>query len=183
VISASGMQDKGRRRARQTTARYVAVACLLVTGAACSDSASSDADTSSVDEARTEDSLLQWKEQARAICEGIEPETEALEAQFAGGTSSPEEAVASLDAAIPLVERYVAAQIAIPIPTTQSDDVERMYELLELQPLRAANLRQAAAASPPDQAAFNAEATTLNEETEELNLLADRLGVEVCIAG
>lgn len=183
VKAGFGRSDIGTMKPwdRRVAARALIVVGLMIVGAACSSSASPDPDTASLDDARTEESLRQWRQQSRALCEQIKPETEAIDARF-GDTNSPEETVAFLDASMPVIERYVAAQLAIPVPQTQTADVERFNELLELQPARATNMRRAAAAQPTDRAAFNAEAMVLNVETEELDALADRLGIEVCIA-
>jgi len=159
---------------RRAASRALAVAVVVVTGVGCSDS---DSDSSSGDEERTEQSLARWQEKTTAVCNEFEPQLDEIDARFEQ-PENVEEIIAYFDAATPVNDRYIDALLAVPVPTTETDDVERNYELLELQRSALAEARAAAASDDPN--AYVAAVTAISEQLTELNALADTLGVPAC---
>lgn len=121
--------------------------------------------------------LTDWEEQTTAVCEEFEPQQDAIVA------ARPEpatlaEVVELFDALTPVVDRYIAALGAIDVPDERATDVERTYELNELNGEAAATARAAAAGG--DQAAFQQAVSALDSQSAELKTLLLDLGVPAC---
>jgi len=121
--------------------------------------------------------LTDWEEPTTAVCEEFEPQQDAIVA------ARPEpatlaEVVELFDALTPVVDRYIAALGAIDVPDERATDVERTYELNELNGEAAATARAAAAGG--DQAAFQQAVSALDSQSAELKTLLLDLGVPAC---
>lgn len=121
--------------------------------------------------------LDEWAEEANATCE----EFEARAAEEIAEPTSEEEMLEVMDQAEELRTEQVAELRALGVPDESSEDVERVYELLDEQLAVFPDLN--AAIEEGDMARQEEIGTQMDEMTAELDDLATELGVEACVSG
>jgi hypothetical protein len=143
------------------------------------DSSSDTTDEDSSDTADEEVDIDDWVDDADEICAEFNEDSEAFDEMFADLDEGDFEGLADvLEEAIPALEDQVEQFQDLGVPDESADEVEEVLGLLEDQVDLAEDLQQAA--EDEDEDAFEDIAADADENEQDLNALAEELGLEEC---
>ena len=123
-------------------------------------------------------SLEQWQAETTAVCEVYEPRQDAVVAEHPP-SNDPADVIAFVDALTPVAEKYLGALNEIEVPPERRRDVERTYDLYQLNFEAAARLREAG--TQGDAPGMQSAARALEAQARELIELLTDLGVPACV--